>query len=286
MKSRCQKGSVAILALSCALVVGCQPIIKPSEGALEQLLRPVTTSPDSVTLEIFHARIPADQESAAEALWQQIDEQSFSADLRRQLVANGLRVGVVGSPPPETLSKLLALESEAADASSTRVINEKSALPRATRRVVQVNRHEQTSIQASEPRDVAHVLISDDGRLGGGDFQQVQGMYALEAEAAPGQRVKVRLTPELHHGEMRMRYSGRDQGIMLKMLSQEREVFQRLAMEAELVPGDLLVLGSLPDAKSSLGGVFHTASAAGREERKLIVLRLMQIPPSEILADK
>jgi hypothetical protein len=47
----------------------------------------------------------------------------------------------------------------------------------------------------------------------------------------------------------------------------------------------LLVLGSLPDAKASLGGVFHTANAAGREERKLIVLRLMQIPPTEILAE-
>jgi hypothetical protein len=286
MSSPSKHYSIAVFAIACAWVVGCQPIIKPTEGAIEQLLRPVATSPDSVTLEIFHARIPTDQESEAEALWQQIDEQSFSADLRRQLVANGLRVGVVGSPPPETLSKLLALEADAAEASPARVITEQSALPRVTRRVVQVNRLEQTSIQASEPRDEAQVLISDDGRMGGGTFQQVQGMYALEAEAAPGQRVKVRLTPELHHGEMRMRYTGHDQGIMLKMPSQEREVFQRLAMEAELAPGDLLVLGSLPDAKASLGGVFHTASAAGREERKLIVLRLMQIPPSEILAGK
>jgi hypothetical protein len=166
------------------------------------------------------------------------------------------------------------------------VITEQSALPRVTRRVVQVNRHEQTSIQACEPRDEAQVLISDEGRLWGDAFQQVQGMYALQAEAAPGQRVKVRLTPELHHGEMRMRYSGHDQGIMLKMPSQEREIFQRLAMEAKLAPGDLLVLGSLPDARASLGGVFHTSNAAGREERKLIVLRLLQVPRSEILADK
>jgi hypothetical protein len=277
---------IGIVALACALASGCQAFIKSPDGALEQLLRPAATSPDSVTLEIFHARIPLDQEHQADALWEQIDEQCFDADLRRQLVANGLRAGVVGSAPPAELSKLLALEAEAPEASSSRVITEQSAMPRVTRRVVQVNRREPSSIQVSGPRDEAQVLFSDEGRFGGGTFRQVQGVYALQAEAVAGQRVKVRLTPELHHGEMRLRYEGGEQGIMLKRPSQDHEVFERLAMEAELAPGELLVLGCLPDAKTSLGGVFHTASTAGHEERKLIVVRLLQVPPSEILAGK
>ena len=57
-------------------------------------------------------------------------------------------------------------------------------------------------------------------------------------------------------------------------------------MEATLAPGDLLVLGCLPDAKASLGGVFHTADAGGQDERKLILVRLLEVPPSEILAEK
>jgi hypothetical protein len=278
----------AFLLQGCTWLVatGCQAFVKPPDAALEQLLRPVTTSPDSVTLEIFHARIPLDKEHQADALWEQIDEQRFDADLRRRLVANGLRAGVVGVSPPEELSDLLELQSDAPEASSARVITGQSAVPRVTRRVVQLNRREESSIQVSELRDEAQVLLSEDGRVGGKPFQQVQGVYTLQAEAAAGQRVIVRLTPELHHGEMKLRYVGIDQGIMLQTPSREREVFEQLAMETELSPGELLVLGCLPDAKASLGGVFHTASAAGQDERKLIVVRLLEVPPSEILAAK
>jgi hypothetical protein len=276
------------MALYCALVLaaGCQVFDKAPEAALDKLLQPATTSPDSVTLEIFHARIPLDKDGKADAIWEHIDEQRFDADLRRQLIANGLRVGVVGGSPPEALSDLLALESDAPEASATRVIDGQSAVPRVTRQVKQLNRRDEMTIQASEVRDQAHVLLSDAGAVGGKTYEQVQGVYILQAESIPGQRVKVRITPELHHGELRNRRVGSDQGIFLSTVSREREVFERLTLQTELTPGDLLILSCLPDAKSSLGGVFHTASAGGQEDRKLIVLRLLEVPPSEILANK
>jgi hypothetical protein len=273
-------------ATVCALAAGCQVFDKPPEDALASFLQPATTSPDSVTLEIFHARIPLDKEMAAEGMWQRIDEQRFTADLRRQLVANGLRAGIVGTAPPKELSDLLALQSDAPKTSAVRVISDQSAAPRVTRQVKQLNRRDEMSIQASEVQSEAQVLLSDNGAMGGKTFQQVQGVYTLQAEAVLGQRVKLRLTPELHHGELRNRRVGSDQGIFLSTVSREREVFDQLALEAELAPGELLILGCIPDAKASLGGVFHTASAGGQDERKLIVLRLLEVPPSEILAEK
>jgi hypothetical protein len=273
-------------ALSCALAAGCQVFDKPPEAALEQFLRPAATSPDSVTLEIFHARIPLDKERTADAMWEQIDEQRFDADLRRQLVANGLRAGVVGGTPPEALSDLMALQSDAPETSAVRVISGQSAVPRVTRQVKQLNRRDEMSIQVSEVQPEATVILSDNRTVGGKTFQQVQGVYTLRAESIPGQRVKMRLTPELHHGDLRNRRVGSDQGIFLSTVSREREVFEQLSMQAELAPGELLILGCLPDAKASLGGVFHTATAGGQDERKLIVLRLLEVPPSEILAEK
>jgi hypothetical protein len=273
-------------ALVCALAVGCQVFDKPPEAALEQFLRPAATSPDSVTLEIFHARIPLDKERTADAMWEQIDEQRFDANLRRQLVANGLRAGIVGGTPPEALSDLMALQSDAPETSAVRVISGQSAVPRVTRQVKQLNRRDEMSVQASEVQPEAQVLLSDNGTMGGKTFQQVQGVYTLRAESIPGQRVKLRLTPELHHGDLRNRRVGSDQGIFLSTVSREREVFEQLSMQAELAPGELLILGCLPDAKASLGGVFHTATAGGQDERKLIVLRLLEVPPSEILAEK
>jgi hypothetical protein len=269
-----------------ALAAGCQVFDKPPQAALDQLLKPAVTSPDSVTLEIFHARIPIDKEETADALWDQIDEQRFDPELRRQLVANGLRAGIVGATPPEAISDLLALQSDAPDSSAVRVIDGKSAEPRVTRQVKQLNRLDEMAIQVSDLRDEAQVLLSNDGVMGGKTFQQVQGVYTLQAEAAPAQRVKVRITPELQHGELRNRRVGSDQGIFLSTVSREREVFEELTLQTELAPGDLLVLGGLPDAKASLGGVFHTASSGGQDERKLVILRLLEVPRSEILASK
>jgi hypothetical protein len=269
---------------ACAASLGCQAVIKPPEAALEKLLQPVATAPDSVTLEIFYARIPLDKDAKADAVWDQIDEQRFDAELRRCLVANGLRVGVVSGSLPEGLSELMELQSEASAPSEGRVITGDTAMPRVTRRVVQLNRREHSSIQASDVWAEAQVLISDDGRLSGGPFKQVQGVYSLKAETAPGQQVTVRLVPELHHGELRNRYAGSDQGIFLRTPSREKEVFDRLTMETALAPGDLLVLGCLPQAKASLGGVFHRVDAGGHHERKLILIRVLEVPPSEILA--
>jgi hypothetical protein len=285
-RHRCLLAGASIVL--CALG-GCQSILdKPPEAGFEQLLHPVVTSPDSVKLEIFHARIPVDQDGAAEELWKEIDEQCFDATLRRRLVANGLRAGVVGGTLPAELAKLLDPRADAASApkqeTSERVITASAAVPQVTRRVVQVNRREPTTIQASEVREQAEVLLSDQGRLHGRTFRQVEGVYALRAEAVDGQRVKVRLVPELDHGELRNRYAGSDRGIFLMTPSRDREVFDELSMECALMPGEVLVLGCLPDAKASLGGVFHTTSLNGQHERKLILVRVLESPRSEILA--
>jgi hypothetical protein len=268
------------------LALGCQVFDKPPDKALESLLTPVRTSSESVALEIFQARIPLSQDAKSEALWDRIDEQKFDAGLRRKLVANGLRVGVVGGALPEDLSRLLELDGVAAEVADKQVITDQSAVPRVTRRVVQTKRREPISIQVSELRDEAQVLLSHNGSFGGKTFRQMQGVYSLQAERTPGQRVSVRLTPELHHGELKQRYAGSQQGIFMSIPSREREVFDELSMDATLAPGELLVIGCLPEAKTSLGGVFHTATAAGKDERKLILVRLLQVPPSEILAEK
>ena len=126
---------LAALALSALAGGGCQSVLeKPPEAGFEQLLRPVTTAPDSVTLEIFHARIPLEEDCQADALWNQIDEQCFSADLRRRLVANGLRAGVVGGTLPAELAKLLELRSDMPDPSAERLITAGTAVPQVTRR--------------------------------------------------------------------------------------------------------------------------------------------------------
>jgi hypothetical protein len=277
---------VALGAFAC-VVLGCQTALTiPPEAALEKLLRPVTTSPESVTLEVWEARVPFDQDQTAEAVWQHVDEQCLDADLRRRLVANGLRAGVLNGALPDELADLLGLQGEMPKDSDERLVTPGMATPRVTRRVVQVNRQEQRTIQATDVRDEAVVLLSDGGGVRGQTYRQVEGRYELRAESAPGQRIAVRMIPELHHGELRNRYSGSDQGILLMTPSRERAPFEELTLGVQLAAGDALVLGCLPESDSTLGGLLHTISANGRRERKYILIRALEAPPSEILADR
>ena len=54
---------------------------------------------------------------------------------------------------------------------------------------------------------------------------------------------------------------------------------------ARSLAGELLVVGGLSDATGSLGHAFHAESQRGPAELKLILIRLVEIPGSEILAD-
>ncbi len=277
---------LAILGVACSWL-GCQTaLLTPSDAALDRLLKPVTTSPNSVTLEIYESRIPLEQDEQIEGVWNLVDEQCLDADLRRRLFANGLRAGVVGGSLPDEIATMLELQSEMPAEETDRLITATTAVPRTTKRVVHVNRLEPRTIHASEVRPEASILLSDDGQVHGKTFRQVEGRYELSAEAIPGQRVAVRLSPELDHGQLRNRYSGSDQGALMIIPSRERETFERLVMSVELAPGEFLVVGCLPNAEATLGGILHTVSTKGRNERKFILIRVLETPPSEILAKK
>ena len=268
-----------------AWLAGCHPLLQsPPPTDLHRLLRPVETAPDSVTLEIFQVRIPADDRELVDQLWQEVDEQRLDVETRRHLVSNGFRAGVLGGALPDVLAKRLHLQSEMPETEVERLITDRSANPSVVRRVVQLNRHEPLTIQTMELRDHLHVLVNGDNGLQGNSYEQVQSVYTLRAEPSAGQRVALRLTPELQHGELRNRYAGSDQGIFLVKPSREREIYDQLNLHVELAAGELLVVSCLPDASGSLGHAFHAVKQSGQTEHKLILVRLLQVPPSEILA--
>jgi len=273
-----------VLVLSAA--AGCRRFETPSPGDLQALLQPAETPLSSVTLEIFQLRFPEDDQFLVQDLWQQVDEQRLSNASRRELIRNGFRVGVLGGTLPDLLAQALNLQSEIPALSSSRLLTGQSAQPRATRRVLQLGREQRATIQTSELRRQIDVLIRDESGLHGKTFTQAEAAYALHAEQTDRQRVALRLTPEMHHGELRNRYTGGDQGIFLMTPSREHAVFGDLRIHLELAPGELLVVGCLADAAGSLGHAFQTVRQQGELEYKLLLVRLLQVPPSEILAQR
>ncbi|NOY40798.1 MAG: hypothetical protein GXP26_03035 [Planctomycetes bacterium] len=266
--------------------VGCSAMLSSPPVEYRSLLRSVETAPDSVTLEIFQVRVPANEPELTKAIWQAVDEQRLDIEVRRELVSNEFRVGILGGAVPDELARQMNLQSEMPETTPERVITGATADPRVTRRVLQLNRHEAAIIQTSEVRDEVVVMVNSEGGVQGKRYKEVEATYSMRAERAPGQRVLLRLTPELRHGELRNRYSGSvDQGIFLATPSRERETYDRLKLSTELAAGEILVIGCQPEASGSLGHTFHGVGHGGPAEHKLVLIRLLQVPGSEILAD-
>lgn len=266
---------------------GCSTLLSVAVPSTPQsLLKTVETAPESVALEIFHVRYPASDKELQAELWQAVDEQRLGVEVRHELVRNGFRMGVLGGTVPDRLAQYMKLESELPEQEVQRLITGESADPSVTRRVLQLNRHEPATVKASELQDSLHVLMNEAEGLRGRSYQQVEAVYSLRAESLPGQRVQLRLVPELQHGELKNRYVPSDQGIFLMTRSRERELFDQLELNLQLTPGEMLVLGGLPDASGTLGHAFHAENQRGPAELKLVLVRLLEVPGSEILADQ
>lgn len=279
---------VAALFLSSALLAGCSSALLAPTGkaSLETLLTPATTSRESVALEVFQLRVPNTAGGLADTVWQRVDEQRLGVDLRRRLVENGVRAGVLGVSLPDELSLALNLTESAEPEEGSKVVTAADVHPKVLRRVVQVNRRQKVTVQAAELRGETHLLYQGDRGLSGRTYQQAQAHYTLRAESSPGQLISVRLTPELHHGELRNRYSGTgNQGVFLLTPSREVRTFDELQVAVDLSPGEFLLLGCLPGSPNSLGHALHVPEDSGPKEQKLILLRPLEVPPSEILAD-
>jgi hypothetical protein len=275
----------SIVAAATTLVTGCGVMLTSAAVTTPQsILKAVRTAPDCVTLEIFQVRVPADDKQLAKDLWQAADEQRLDLELRNRLVANGFRAGVIGGVMPDALSRALNLQSELTGDENERVITDDTATSKVSRRVMQFKRNEPATIQTSEVQPSLDLLLNTESGVQGKSYQEVQGVYSLRAESVPGQQVQVQLVPELQFGELRNRYAGSDQGIFVVTPSRERKVFDDMRMSVNLSPGEILLVTGIPDAPSSLGSAFHAQRIGDVAEQKLVMVRLVQVPDSEILA--
>ena len=277
-----------LMALLACLVgqLGCGVMLNTATVAdTKGILKAINPSSDRVTLEIFQVRVPADDEKFVKELWGATDEQRLTLEQRDRLISNGFRVGVLSGNVPDVLAEALHLEGEMPEDRLERLINPAAAAPKITRRVLQLRSDEPATIQASELVANVNILLNTKHGLEGKSYDQAQGVYSLFGKAIPGQRVRVELTPELQHGDLKNRYAGGDQGMFLLTPSRERRVFNQLKIGADLSASEILVVSGIEETSGCLGHVFHGVEQAGLIEQKLILIRLLEIPASEILAD-
>jgi hypothetical protein len=286
MKLPLQFGAAALIVI---LAGGCQLFTSASDPLGKSPLRPAEPSPDSTTMEIIWARFAADDPELSESVWREIDETQITPAVRRELANNGFRAGVIGGAVPNAIARALRSGESRSGETSANDILQAAALtaePVVHGRIQQLRRQQRSEIQASEVYASLPLLINGGRELSGRTYREAQAIYALRVDPQPDRTVLVELTPELHHGAARLRFTRGDDeaGILRQAPMREREVFSQLRMSVRLAPGEMLVLMSLSDAGSRLGHYFHSVESTEGPQQKLILIRLAQVPPSDAFA--
>lgn len=254
-------------------VVGCGAPIRPLG---KSPLAPSQMAPDSVVLEMFFARFPFGATAVNETLWERIDEQHLASDLRERLMRNGFRVGVLSGPVPDELSKLMQWSDKPAPSGklAEAKVEDLADDPRVVRRHLQIRAGQRSEILASGVYDELPLLMCESGQLCGQTYRQAQGVLAVKTFPTGDGHVRLELTPELQHDQPRQRWVG-NQGMLRLESSRPRREFDDMTIAADLTPGAMLVLTSLPNRPGSLGHHFFTEKS-GRLEQKLLIVRLTQ----------
>jgi hypothetical protein len=238
-------------------------------------------------MEIIWARFPANDPVLDDAAWREIDETQLDPPVRRELLNNGLRAGVISGAVPTAIGRVLHQGDSHAQNDKKVAAKQSAELnndPIVHGRVLRVRRNHRTEIQASEIYPSLPLLMSGNGDLGGRTYSQAQAMYALRVDPQPDRMALVELTPELHCGEPKLRFSGGDDGILRQVPLRERKVFDQLKVSVRLAPGEMLVMMCLPNSGCRLGHCFHTVDSADGPQHKLILIRLAEVPTSDTFA--
>lgn len=270
----------AAIVAGLVAATGCSNM---AEQVSRSPLKPPRMSPDSVVLELLFVRFPPGEAVDVATLWDELDEMHLSAEQRERLVRNGFRVGLVGGQIPVGLSRLLELKDKpppGAGSLQTSVTDWEQE-PRVVRRHMQMRPGARTEIVASDIADEMSVLLSDGPALEGEIFQAAQAVLAAKAFPQSDGQVRVQLVPEVHYGESKMRYVNTLGAIRIEP-GRSRRTFDRLAIDAVLAPGHMLVLGTVSDRPGSLGYRFFTQTTSGQLEHKLLIIRLAQTQHDEL----
>ena len=212
---------------------------------------PAQMSPDSVVLEMFFIRFPFADPTINEKLWEEIKE----AAIRRHCASGSRRTGFA---PDWSVGRYPSSSRGCWNSATSRPhpVSCKAARSRTWRPSRKwsggtcSSAGQRSEIIASGVYAQLPVLTCESGELCGQTYSQAQGMFVVKSFPQPDGRVRLELTPELHHDEPRQRWVG-NQGVLRLETSRPKRVFDDLGLSPELVPGAMLLLSSLPNGPAA-----------------------------------
>ena len=241
--------------------------------------------PKSVTVEIYIIRFTPHQHELVQELWRETEEQSLPTQLRRELVAQGFRVGILGNSPSPTLALLLqghvddkpdVMPSDFQEFSVSEVIREEGAT-RHTRQLLPGMRAVLKPFDDQNALSEISLFRREQGKIHGETYLQAVGVFLVGAEADKDGSAQIQIVPVLEHGTSQRRIRT-VAGMVVPEEGRPRHVFESLIVSQRLFPGQWIIMGAASsDSLNSLGAgdAFFTRKQFSSEHR-LMAIRLVR----------
>lgn len=212
------------------------------------------------------------------SMWQWVDETAIDVTLRRRLLENGLRVGMVSNSErfreriatiateQDVIDQFLTSASVASDVSR----GEKKIPMRIGKRY---------ELPLRQPIEGTHVgLARLDGETIGKTLADAQYLFAIEPIRSTGQKqIQLLLRPEIQHGEMRQQWIGSESTFRI---GQRRPVwsFPTLDLNLEVSEGDVIVIAPTMPITGLATRMFSGLNANQQEEQIVLLIKIDNVP--------
>lgn len=268
----------ALASLPCLAATGCASWFFEQEATSPPPRLPhVPIPPDVIVAEVSLIRVREPQLPMVEEAWRLSDEQIIPISRRRDLDANGFRCGHFGGEVPKPLRNLLQIHEEqiALDREEGEGTPSDTTLT-GLRMQLRAARRGEIRVRSAQGR--ISVLLSTGGVVRGGDYADAACSFLIRGYPSAAASAEIELTPYIEYGLPKREWLA-DDGEISMSISRPKEEFAALRMNAQLGPGDVLLVGPNSPPKG-LGGVFfHERPNDPAHGLLLIRLALSQSDP-------
>lgn len=224
-----------------------------------------------------------------ESIWAKLDTQSISLESRKLLDANGLRCAILPRQPPSEFWQIIDPaddeESDEVEKDYQQKLRKVKGLPQ--QKNILAIRH--ASLQSGKAHRIEVAPVASEmtwhldlnGNRKSGVCQLAQCKYRITAFPQGNGIIKIRLTPEIHHGKQIPRIQVAPDTFFWEP-SQEKMKFHELAVEIPLRVGQTVLCGATAAPGSNLGRQFFRSA----DSQRVLFVRLAGAQSDDLFSPK
>lgn len=266
LRWRCAGLGLTLTAVGCTLF---SPFDLPTTDVNSQrsVLPPIKAPADAIQLQIVFVERPIDDPLVSQLIWQDIDQVGAVPPAKRQILQdNGLRVGQVGAQPPASIQKLLGLTEELVDPASA-----EQQFMRGRR--LGLRPSQETEVHTVEELREYTIHYQIDRQEEIVDYKQSRPVFKIKPVRVQEGWVRLEFTPEIHHGEGRMRPTPTNAGWELRG-GQNTDARHALKFDVMLNTGEMAIISGDGLKSQSFGHRCFCQETEGRRTQRVLIIRL------------